>query len=263
MDAITSYRLRFLGLDAPTLESEPLPERLRTAYEAFIREMPFENLSHQRSCLGSPDAPASWPRGTDRVLRDHKHAGLGGTCFSLAYALRDVLQGVGGNAHLVLGRNLVSEEPHAAVLVFRDGDVYLFDAALLAKEPVRLEDGVVVEDPLGTVRVKDAGCGCRTVEVRKQGEMRSRPVLSVRVRPAHPSRYRSAWIGTFERGRRRPLRLARRVGDVIHRYVETPGRLESLTPWGTERHDLDDAPAAELHALFGIGEDYLREWFRA
>jgi arylamine N-acetyltransferase len=261
VDAITSYRLGILGVDPAALADEPLPERLSAAYAAFIREVPFENLSHQRSCRGAPETPRAWPRATDRMLREHRVGGTGGTCFSLAYALRDLLQGVGGNAHLILGRNLVTEEMHAAVVVFDGPSALLFDPTLLSPSPLPMRTGSTVEDPLGTIRLVGTCREALTVMIHKPRDRRAHAAYAIGKRPAHPRSFRRAWIGSFDRGRRRPLRLARRVGDVIHRYSECPSRLERLTPGGAERRDLDEAPVRDLHELFGIREDYLSEWF--
>ncbi len=58
-----------------------------------------------------------------------------------------------------------------------------------------------------------------------------------------------------------PLRLARRIGDVIHRYGERPGSIEILHPDHREEIHLGRDCVGPLHETFGIDEDCLRKWF--
>jgi hypothetical protein len=260
LDAITRHRLEALGLDATLLETLPLRQRLDRVHRAVLDHLPYENLSDHEACLNEPHDPGRWPRATDRVLRDHRFRGLGGTSFSLAYALRDLLHGVGANAHVCLGRNLVTEHLHAATLVFLGDSTYLFDATLLSPFAVEVRPGSVLEDKLGTVRVEDGGNGTWTVTLEKRTGG-PRPTYVLTPTPAPPHRFRQAWVASFDRGRRHPLRLACRRGDAIHRYREHPGALETLTPDGSETRPLARAPIDELHEVFGIHPACLRAWF--
>ena len=206
--------------------------------------------------------PEGWPRATDRFLREHRTEGLGGTSFTLAYSLRDLLLGLGLNAHLVLGRNLVTEEMHAAVLLWTDDDgALLYDPSLLAAGSLPACAGARYEDPLGTVRLAPQNGPMMTVLVDLPGTAHSRAVYSIRPEPVPPHRFRQAWLASFGMGREAPIRIARRSGDVIHRWSERPGRLEIFTARGREQHSMPGAPTGELSRLFGIAESSLRSWF--
>src|SRR5262245_60625181 len=151
-------------------------ERCQRTYEAFLPASPYENHSNHSAVQSAPDEPDAWPRTTDRLLRENAEHGLGGTSFSLAYALRDLLRGVGANAHCTLGHNLVTEEAHAAVVVYDDEGPWLYDAALLMAGPVPVRPGGVLEDPLGTV-VLAPRCGpTLTATLKLVGAGRARPV---------------------------------------------------------------------------------------
>jgi hypothetical protein len=261
MDAITRHRLGFLGLEAAALEEEDLLARLDLVHRAFIEHLPYENLSDHESCRRTPEEPDRWPRTTDVVLRDHRTRGLGGACFSLAYALRDLLHGVGANAHFVVGRNLVTERCHAAVLVLTDGRVLLFDASLLAARGFEAIAGAACDDVLGTVRLEAADETSLTVVLERRGTARAHAVYTFVPAPVPPSRFRQAWIGDFDRGRRGPLVLARRRKDVLVRYREKTGLLETLTPEGFETRRLGPAPVTELHEAFGVDRGCLEAFF--
>jgi hypothetical protein len=91
-------------------------ERVGRVYRRVLRAVPYANFSALARRRERPAQPATWPRGTDRLLDDFAHAGLGGTCFAMAYALADLFRGVGANAHSALGQHLAKEEPHTVVL---------------------------------------------------------------------------------------------------------------------------------------------------
>ena len=261
-DAITRHRLDQLGLESEALEMLDLRGRMDTVYRAFVDALPVENLSHNRSCAACPKEPSTWPRATDRLLRDHQARGLGGSSFAMAYALRDLLHGVGANAHCALGRNLVTEQVHPAVVAYVEEGGLLYDPSLLARGPVPIRPGGTYEDALGTVRLEPRSGATLTLTVSARGEEGCRAVASLIPLPAPPQAFRQAWIASFQRGRPQPLRLARRVGDVIRRYHERCRRVEFLTPHGRERRDVGPGPIEVLHDLFGIQTDCLRDWFR-
>lgn len=262
-DAITSHRLGMLGLDPAALRRLPVDRRMADVYQRFLDRVPFETLSNDRVCLGHPGEPGAWPRATDCFLRENRTYGLGGTSFSLAYALRDLLCGVGGNAHVTLGYNLVTEEIHAAVVAFIDGASRLYDPALLASGPLPVRPGGTLEDPLGTLRFEPRRGASLTVTLTLPGAPRPRSIYSIVPVPVPPQRFRQAWIASFRKGRRHPLRLARRFGDEIVRYSERPRRLEILTPRGREIRSFAPMPVTELRQLFGIDENCLRSWYEA
>jgi hypothetical protein len=261
LDVLTRHRLRILRIDADGLLERPVGERLDEVYRGFLARVPYENLSNNRCCLESPGDPDGWTRPTDRLLRENRDQGLGGTSFSLAYALRDLFRGVGGNAHLTLGKNLVTEEMHAAVVVYAEGDPRLYDPALLVGAPLPVRPGGCVEEPLGVARLEAASGATLTLLLQESDSPRLRPVYQVVPLPASPASFRQAWLASFHRGRPGPLRLARRVGDEIRRYLQRSGRVEILRPGGRTSREIVGCPVRCLHETFGIAEPCLSEWF--
>jgi hypothetical protein len=261
LDLITRHRLGMLGLAGDAFDVEPLTTRVARAYRAFVDRVPFENLSNAMSCRDAPDTPESWPRTTDRFLREHRAKGLGGTSFTLAYALRDLFRGLGANAHCTLGHNLVTEEAHAAVIVYAEEGPLLFDPALLVAGAVPVRPEGAFEDALGCVTLRPRDGPTLTLCLRMCDDADERRVYSLVPMPAAPQSYRQAWIASFHRGRPGPLRIARRFGDEIRRYGERPGRLEVLRADGREERPLTDDVATALAEAFGIDAECLRSWF--
>jgi hypothetical protein len=262
MDVITRHRLCMLGLDADGVIDGPLAERLRTTYRGFVERVPYENLSDNLAAAEHPNEPDAWPRTTDRFLRDHRAHGLGGTSFTLAYALRDLFRGLGGNAHCTLGRNLVTEEVHAAVVVYEEDGPWLFDPALLLAGPIPVRPDGLLEDPLGHVTLRPCSGPTLTVSIRGGAPARIRPVYAVIPVPTSPPCFRQAWIASFCRGRPRPVWIARRRGDEILRYGERLGTLETLRAGGRETERLGEDRCAVLQERFGISAAHLERWFR-
>lgn len=260
MDVITCHRLRLLALEGTALSALPPRERRQRLYDAFLRLAPYENLSNNLAVTAAPGDPASWPRTTDRLLREAQAHGLGGTSFSLAYALRDLLRGLGENAHCTLGHNLVTEEAHAAVVVYDDEGPWLYDPGLLLPGPLPVRPGGGLVDTLGCCSLR-ARCGpTLTLCLTTLGE-EERSVYSIIPVPAPPQAFRAAWVASFHRGRLAPLRLARRVGDEIRRYGERPGSLEVLRPDGRVEVRPGPAPVETLHRAFGLDRALLASWF--
>ncbi|MDA1193752.1 MAG: hypothetical protein O2894_01060 [Planctomycetota bacterium] len=278
MDVITSHRLKLLGLDPEALASCPEAERAQVLYARFLERVPYENLSDNLAIAEQPDEPERWPRATDRLLRDNQGQGLGGTGFSLAYALRDLMRGAGLRAECTLGYNLVTEQAHAAVVLYVDTGPLLYDPALLMSGPVPVRPGGVLEDPLGRACLEPRCGPTLTLTLRMHcGERESaggpdafeaplgpdgaRPIYSIIPMPAPPQSFRQAWLASFFRGRPRPLRIARRVGDRILRYGERPGTIEILHESQREDVALRGDAASQLHTMFGIERKCLQTWF--
>ncbi len=278
MDVITEHRLKQLELDPVDVAEVSPSERAQLIYRAFLERIPYENLSNNRAVAEHPEDPESWPRATDRLLRENAAHGLGGTGFSLAYALRDLFRGAGLTADCALGHNLVTEQAHAAVVLYVQEGPLLYDPALLMCGPIPVRPGGELEDPIGNLRL-DPRCGpTLTLMLRMHCGHRpiapgeeiwrappdargDRAIYSIIPMPAPPHSFRQAWLASFYRGRAMPLRFARRVGDRILRYGERPGSIEVLS--AERREEIAVAPDAahQLSDLFGIDESCLRAWF--
>jgi hypothetical protein len=260
LDVITRHRLRMLSVVDGDLASLPPRVRRQKTYDAFVAATPYENLSNNLAVRAAPGDPEAWPRTTDRLLRENAAHGLGGTSFSLAYALRDLFRGLGENAHCTLGHNLVTEEAHAAVVVYDDEGPWLYDPALLLTGPLPVRPEGEVCDVLGRCTLR-ARCGPTLTICLRMLDEPERQVYSIIPIPAPPPCFRQAWVASFHKGRMLPLRMARRVGDEIRRYGERPGSLELLRPDGRKEVRTGRAPVDELHEAFGIALEVLEAWF--
>lgn len=257
MDVLTRHRLRLLDLDPEALEPRPVGERVARVYRRFLQAVPYENFSALARRRERPAQPATWPRGTDRLLDDVAHAGLGGTCFSMAYALADLFRGVGANAHTALGQHLKKDEPHAVVIVYGEDGPRLYDPSFFVGDAIPVWPGATLDD--GIFRyVLEPRCGPLLVLVQATRAGERTPLFSLVPIPAPPDEYRRLWVEAIRARPARPGRLARRVGDEIRWFGEDLGRIDVITPTGRREVPVGPEPVATLHRLFGVSEDALR-----
>jgi hypothetical protein len=232
---------------------------VRVVYARFLERVPFETLSKADRWRAHPAEPEAWPRTTDRLLRDCASDGLGGTCFSMAYALADLFRGVGANAHTALGQDVRAQAPHAAVVVYPEEGPLLFEPSFFVPTGVPVRPGGAVDDPLYS-HVLEPRCGPMLTLVRVARDGSRTPLYSLIPAPAPTDAFRRSWLETFRGARAQAMRLARRTGDEVRRF-EGGGRREGVTIEGREgRRRVDarrDLPAV-LHELFGLSEAWLR-----
>lgn len=262
MDVLTRHRISLLGLDASSLERTPLRDRVRATYAAFVARMPFETLTNQARRRAHPADPEQWPRTTDRLLRECAAEGTGGTCFSMAYALAEILRGLGANAHTTLGHHLAKNEPHAAVIVYEPDGPHLLDSAFLLPQAVPVRPGGAIEDELFRHELEPR-CGPMLTLVQVGPNGARRPLYSWIPTPAFPVTFREAWIAAFRKRMESRTRIIRRIGNEVYAYGGARGAIEVVSPTGRREIAAGPDVAATLHRVFGVSEAVLRSHFAA
>ncbi|MFO0932407.1 MAG: hypothetical protein U1E39_06820 [Planctomycetota bacterium] len=257
MDVLTRHRLQRLDLDPEALARLTVAERVGRVYRRFLRAVPYENYSALARRRERPAQPATWPRGTDRLLDDVAHEGLGGTCFAMAYALADLFRGVGANAHTALGHHLAKEEPHAVVLVYGEEGPRLYDASYFVGDAIPVWPGASLDDGIFRYTLEPRrGPLLAMVRTSRAGVVT--PLYALVPMPAPPDAYLRLWVEAVRALAGRPGRLARRVGDEIRWFGEEAGRVDVITATGCRAVPVGPDPIATLHRLFGVREDTLR-----
>ena len=257
MDVLTRHRLHCLDLDPEALAGLPLAERVARVYRRFVAAVPYENLSAIARRRERPAEPATWTRGTDRLLDDLVRCGLGGTCFAMAYALADLFRGVGANAHTALGQHLGKEAPHAVTLVYGDDGPRLYDASFFVGDGLPVWPGASLDDGIHRYALEPRrGPLLAMVQTTRAGIVT--PLYALVPLPAPPDVYLRLWIEAVRALSGRPGRIARRVGDEIRWFGEEAGRVDVFSAAGRREVAVGPDPVATLHRLFGVREDVLR-----
>ncbi|MDQ7823543.1 MAG: arylamine N-acetyltransferase [Candidatus Eremiobacteraeota bacterium] len=125
-------------------------EGLKELLAAFA-QVPYENLS-KIIAVGSTRADAF--RTPERVVADHLEHRLGGTCFSLVYLFKALLDYLGFSSHLVLADRAYGTDTHCALFVMCAGSVYLADPGYLVFTPVPLPEGASQQFRSGPYRLR-------------------------------------------------------------------------------------------------------------
>ena len=262
MDALTRHRLSLLGLDAAELESAAPEARAARVYATFLDKVPYETLSALERRRSIPADPESWPRTTDRLLREARTDGTGGTCFSLAYALAELFRGVGANAAVTLGQHLTHKAPHAAVVLFGDEGPVLYDPSFLVPGGIPVRPGGSLDDGLFLHELEPRR-GPMLALVRTGPDGAPKPLYSWIPMPAPPDSFLRSWIESFSSPRAGRVRMARRRGDELVSYAEEHDRLWVVTPAGRCEDAVGRDCVGALHRHFGLSEALLRAHFAA
>jgi arylamine N-acetyltransferase len=186
--------------------------------DAFLR-FPYENLTKIIRMQEELD-PIKRLRMPEVVLGDHIDVGAGGTCFSLTYFFRQVLERCGFDCEAVLCDRSYGPDTHCALVVKAEGGSYLVDPGYLLQYPLAVPEAgeSKLNMSTGSVSLKRLGQTSQYLLVTHQGGK-----SSVRYRlkgvPVEKDVFRERWIDSFSWSQMRHLCVTRlkREGRVYMR----------------------------------------------
>jgi len=112
-------------------------ERLLTDLLSAFSQIPYENATKILRCSKSGGAGGRF-RMPGELAGDFIESGMGGTCFSLVYLFRHLLDMTGFDCYLVLADRTYGENTHCACMVRSGGALYLADPGYLIFHPLPL-----------------------------------------------------------------------------------------------------------------------------
>lgn len=210
----------------------PTPMLLESVVCAFAR-IPYENITKiiKRAESGSAEKARRYP---DEVVRDHIAWGAGGTCFSLTYALRHLLRGLGWQAECILADRKYGQDTHCALLVWIDGAPHLLDPGYLLLRPVPLAEACGREIDTGFNRLvlaRDGAPDRISLSTARNGVQNQR--LTYKTSPVDESQFFKAWDASFDWDMMRYPLLTRTAGDSqiyvrgSRRQISGPGFMKT------------------------------------
>jgi arylamine N-acetyltransferase len=137
--------------------------------EALLRQIlsgfsliPYENITKIVSHSREKRALSSF-RTPDRVVNDFVCLGMGGTCFSLVYLFKKLVDYAGFRSYLVLADRKYGPNTHCAVMLPIGGELYLADPGYLIFHPLRLSSEIPVSIQAGPhdLLIEPLGGGAR------------------------------------------------------------------------------------------------------
>lgn len=166
--------LAYLRHVAPGLAPSTTIEGLRALQRAHLQRVPFENASVLRREPIALEAPSLVAKIVER--------GRGGFCFELNGAFAWLLSELGFDVTLLPGRfwsarGLGPPNEHLALRVMLDGEPWLVDvgAGYSFLEPLRLEVGLLQDDPTGRFRLRAVPGEPDCIDVEWQHDSAWRP----------------------------------------------------------------------------------------
>ena len=125
------------------ISATPSLESLHSLYQCFLR-FPYENISKILKVASGCEGENRF-RLPEEVWEDFLRHGLGGTCFSLSFFFKKILDDSGFNTYLVMADRSYGDNTHCAVVVILDGKNYLVDPAFLLPQPVEFGKNFLLE----------------------------------------------------------------------------------------------------------------------
>jgi arylamine N-acetyltransferase len=186
--------------------------------DAFLR-FPYENLTKIIRVQEESD-PMKRLRMPGVVLGDHVDIGAGGTCFSLTYFFRQVLERCGFNCETVLCDRSYGPDTHCALVTSAEDGRYLVDPGYLLQYPLAMPEAgeSKLNTSTGGVSLKRLGQTSQYLLITHQGG-KSSIRYRLKGNPASEDVFRNRWIDSFSWAQMRHLCVTqlRKEGRVYMR----------------------------------------------
>lgn len=233
---------------------------LRSTYAAWCLNVPFDNLAKLIALRTAPNEPLPGMDATEFFERWLAH-GVGGTCWSTANALCELLTSLGFNARRVAGSMRdTGYIGHGSVKVRLDDTDWVADPSMLTDIPVPLTDDIFISgDNIYGSESEPAENGTHIV----WADLPPNPTLI-------PCRFlvdpidHAYCVERFEASRTRsPFndRLYIRRNRKAERLVLNANTRILKTVEGTETRDLNPNELCDsLVQEFGVSEDFVDKW---
>lgn len=103
---------------------------------AHFSKLPYENLS--KIIKLNHNWKSKHFRLPDEVFSDHERFKLGGTCFSLTFLLKTILDYAGYDSHILMADMRSGKNTHCALTLKQDDKEYLLDPGYLLSRPLEM-----------------------------------------------------------------------------------------------------------------------------
>ena len=157
-------------------------------YENLTKIIKFNTVSDERKRLRMPD----------ELIQDHLRMRLGGTCYSLAFTLHQLLSHLGFETYLVTADTYGKVDNHAAVVVIAEGTKFLVDSGFTIPNVIEIaEDRTTYgHNPLGRFQLEYKGYG-RLFQLSTRNRRMEKFRFMLKDVPIAEENYIEMWIQSF------------------------------------------------------------------
>lgn len=249
-EAVRSFH-SFHGTGVRTAGLKALEEIL-----SFFSQFPYENISKIIKYQHHFEGPEKI-RLPDEVMEDHARYRLGGTCFSLTFFLKSILEEHGYVCYPVMADMRWGKNVHCAMIVVLDGRKYLVDPGYLLNQPMEIADDkprLYKTDVTGVelVRGKNQTYELYTFD-RRQMKWRYR----FHDRPVPPEEFLEHWLASFSWNSMHGLCLTKVEKDRMVYVHKT--HMRETTFEGKRNINIKSDVHGAIHRSFGISEEIVEE----
>jgi len=170
-------------------DAEPSLEHVSTILRNFA-VLPYENLSKILNLNRKwDDNSFRWPYD---IIGDYEKYRLGGTCFSLTFFLKTILDHFGYHTAILMADMKVGKNTHCALLLDFNSREYLLDPGYLLQYPLPLDSSLIIGKYSLVYDATDDRYALRTIEGNQQKWR-----YSFRKEATTPDDFRHYWENSF------------------------------------------------------------------
>lgn len=177
-----------------------------------LKVMPYENIS--KILEANEKIPEKKLRTPYYVVRDFFENRTGGTCFSLVYFTKSMLDFLGFDAGFFLADRTYGENTHCGIIVNLNGRIYLIDIGYLVYKPIEIkEKSGFFKNRAYNFFMEDRGKCIDVYTITKNGNLKFR--YRIKKGKVSEEEFIEAWEKSFEFEMMNHLVLTKEISDGI------------------------------------------------
>ena len=193
------------------------------------------------------------------MVVDYGKFGSGGTCFSLVYLFKSLLDECKFDSRLVLADRTYGNDTHSAILVYMDDDIYLADPGYLIFTPIKLSREIAVIHSTGIYNIyiepEEGGRAFLVYSLFPDGNKKFR--YKIKNEAIERDTYLEAWKNSFEFEMMNSLVITKATNEE-HLYIRNNFFQHKFSGSKIKKHISTDE-LIQYTSKAGISEEIIRK----
>lgn len=229
-------------------------ELLAEVQKKFTR-IPYENVTKIIKSYEHPDQEARY-RFPEEIIDDHIQFAAGGTCFSLVYYLRKILDELEFSCSTHMADMHYGSDIHCAIVTEICGVKYLVDPGYLLTTPIQLSDNqpVIHETSSNIIEVVPAETGYNVFTI-EQGRRKWR--YRIKSTPVTDDEFTCHWDASFGYNMMNALLISR--ADEDGRLYFRKNRFSRINKSGKKNENVTGLEEEFAAQVFGMDKTLVRK----
>jgi arylamine N-acetyltransferase len=222
-------------------------ELLTEIQKKFCR-IPYENITKiiKSFELSDPELKFRYPQ---ELIDDHIKFATGGTCFSLVYYLRQILDEMGFLCETCMADMNYGANIHCAIVVTLGDERFLVDPGYLITSPVKLPVAAPVIHETSSNSLRIESCGTHyNVHTIEHGQQKWR--YRLKMNPVNKELFKKFWNESFSYNMMNSLMISR--ADENSRLYFRKNRFSQISRRGKHNTNVQGQEAEFARKVFGF-----------